>query len=145
MKRDSVLSFLILALALAATGVACGNGGEDEVSPVEATATAIGDPARGEELFQQNILGNSTAGCITCHSLEPGVTIVGPPQNDVGFRASQRVSGMSAEEYLRESIVEPDAYVVEGFTAGTMTGDFDAVLTEEEINDLVAYLLTLRG
>jgi hypothetical protein len=52
---------------------------------------------------------------------------------------------MSAAEYLRESIVEPDAYVVEGFQPGTMTGDFDTVLTEQEIDDLVAYLLTLQG
>ena len=141
MKKISVLSILILALAVMLT--ACGNG--EETAEVDPAIAAIGDPARGEELFQQNVIGGNMAGCITCHSLEPGVTIVGPPQHDIGFRAPQRVSGMSGEEYLRESIVEPDAYVVDGFQPGTMTQGFGEALTEQEINDLIAYMLTLKG
>ena len=83
-------------------------------------------------------------GCITCHSLEPGVTSVGPSVATIGAEAGSRVSGTSAEEYLRESILEPDAHVAEGFAAGIMPKGFATALTEQQVNDLVAYMLTLR-
>jgi len=51
---------------------------------------------------------------------------------------------MTAEEYLKESIITPNAHVTEGFTAGVMYQNYGKDLTEQEINDLVAYLLTLK-
>jgi hypothetical protein len=45
---------------------------------------------------------------------------------------------------LRKSIVEPDATVVEGFPAGLMSKELSAELTEQQVNDLIAYLLTVR-
>ncbi len=51
---------------------------------------------------------------------------------------------MTAEEYLHQSIVDPNAFVVPGFPKGQMIQNFGKILTEEEINDLVAFLLTLK-
>ena len=51
---------------------------------------------------------------------------------------------MSAQEYLHQSIVDPDAYVVDGFAKGQMLRDSAQRLTEEQIQDLVAFLMTLR-
>ena len=48
---------------------------------------------------------------------------------------------MSAEEYLRESIVDPAAYSVEGF-ADSMPKGLRILLSEEDIDNLVAFLLT---
>ncbi len=48
---------------------------------------------------------------------------------------------MSAEEYLRESIVEPRAYKVEGFFF-RMPVVFREILTDEDINNLIAFMLT---
>ena len=50
--------------------------------------------------------------------------------------------GLSAEEYLRESIVDPAAYIVEGYSDGTMPKGFRFLLSEEDIDSLVAFLLT---
>ena len=61
-----------------------------------------------------------------------------------GPRATTRVAGMSAQEYLHQSIVDPDAYVVDGFAKGQMLRDSAQRLTEEQIQDLVAFLMTLR-
>jgi cytochrome c oxidase subunit 2 len=47
---------------------------------------------------------------------------------------------LSAEEYLRESIVDPKAYIVEGY-GGTMQR-YKFLLSEEDIDSLVAFLLT---
>ena len=49
---------------------------------------------------------------------------------------------MSAEEYLRQSILEPDAYIVEGFPAGQMLPNLGEILSPQQIDDLVAFLLT---
>ena len=76
--------------------------------------------------------------------LEPGVVLVGPSFDGIATRAAGRVPGLSAEEYLRESILDPDAYVVDGFPAGQMLQNFSELLTEEEIDSLVAFLLTLE-
>jgi hypothetical protein len=51
---------------------------------------------------------------------------------------------MTAEEYLYQSITDPDAYVVEGFPAGQMVPNLAEILTEEQIADLIAFLLTLE-
>jgi len=132
--------FVLLALALLLA--ACGGGGEQEEKKEPAPAGA-GDAAKGAKLFKETLIG-SQPGCITCHSLEPGVTLVGPSQSDIGARAGTRVAGMPAEDYLRQSILEPDAYVVESFPAGTMPAALAGELSEQQVNDLIAYMLTLK-
>jgi len=95
-------------------------------------------------IFLEEVSGVN-AGCRLCHSLEPGVRLVGPSLYGIATAAAERVPGLSAEEYLYQSIVEPDAYVVPGYPAGTMPPDARERLTEEQIQDLVAFLLTLTG
>ena len=69
--------------------------------------------------------------------------MVGPSLAGVKAVASQEVPGQSAEAYLRESIVDPDAHVVEGFSPGVMPSTYGTQLSDEQITDLVAYLMTL--
>ncbi len=107
-------------------------------------STTGGSVNSGNELFEQATLG-SAAGCKTCHSLEPGTVIIGPSMAGIGTLAGSRVSGMPAEEYLRNSIVDPNAHIVEGFPASVMPNTYATQLTEEEIDKLVAYLLSLGG
>ena len=65
-------------------------------------------------------------------------------QAGLATRAQTRVAGMSAADYIHQSIVEPNAYVVEPFAEGLMYQNYGTDLTEQEINDLVAYTLTLE-
>ena len=121
---------------------ACGGGDTSDGGQAEAVS---GDPGRGETLFNQSSIGSASAsGCMTCHSLEEGVTLVGPSLAGVAARAPERVPELSAEEYLRQSIVEPNAYVVEGFSEGLMYQNYGRELTDQQIADLVAFLLTLE-
>ncbi len=111
-----------------------------------------GDPARGEALYRQNPIGGTTApGCATCHSVEPERVIVGPSHAGVASRAREIVSSPeysgeaeTVEAYLRESIVRPDAYIGEGFKRGVMYQRYPEALTDQDIEDLVAFLLTLE-
>ncbi len=134
MRRFSVILILLVGLAL----VACG-GSENE-------AAGDRDPVQyGEELYNGTAIGAaSSPGCITCHSLEEGVRIVGPSHAGLGARAGTVVAGQTAAEYLKESIVNPDAHITEGFAPGTMYGNYDNELTGEQIDALVAYMLTLK-
>ncbi len=140
--KVTILLMLLLSLALAA----CGGGGDETADGGgETAASSVGDAANGERLFNESIIGAASApGCITCHSLEPGVVLVGPSHSDIGTRAQTAVEGQSAEDYLRESIVEPNAHITEGYTEGVMYQTYGEELTNTQINDLVAFLLTLE-
>lgn len=102
-----------------------------------------GDPLAGRKLYYEATMGTN-AGCRICHSLEPGEVGVGPSLAGIATRAATRVPGMSAEEYLRQSILDPDAYVVPGFPKGQMVQNLGEILTDEQIDDLIAFLMTLK-
>jgi hypothetical protein len=87
----------------------------------------MGDPADGKLLFNQVSIG-AAPGCTTCHSLEPDKVIVGPSLAGVATRAAKRIPGKLAAEYLHESIISPNSYVVEGFSTGIMYQHFEDVL-----------------
>jgi len=69
---------------------------------------------------------------------------LGPSLATVGTEAGNRVAATSAVDYLRESIVAPDAHIVEGFASGLMPPAYGDELTEQQVTDLVAFLLTLK-
>jgi cytochrome c551/c552 len=134
------LLFVVLSLFLAACGA--GGGG----------AAPSGDATQGKALFEQTTIGpNSAPGCVTCHSLEPDVKLVGPSLAHVATEAAEIIkssnytgSAKTVEEYLHESIVNPNAYVVEGFPSGVMYQNYGQDLSEQQIDGLVAFLLTLK-
>src|SRR4029450_4087674 len=64
-------------------------------------------------------------GCAACHSIAPGVNIVGPTLAGISATAATRIASpdyhghaRDAAGYIRESIVEPNAYVLTGPTHG---------------------------
>ena len=80
--------------------------------------------------------------CSTCHSVEPNVVIVGPSLFGIGDRAGSRIPGLDAEAYIRQSIIDPGAYVVEGFP-DAMARNLGEVLNSQQISEIITYLLTL--
>jgi nitric oxide reductase subunit C len=96
-------------------------------------------------------------GCAACHSIVPGVNIVGPTLAGMPATASMRIKSpdykgkaTDAASYIRESIVDPNAYVLTGqptYAAGgrsLMPHDYGQTLKSEQIDHIVAYLMTLR-
>ena len=91
---------------------------------------------RGKALFTEK-------GCNACHTIAglPGATgQVGPPLSTIGTVAASRKPGTSAEAYIHESIAEPQAFAAPGFPPVMPKLD----LTDQELNSLVAYLLSLK-
>lgn len=119
-----------------------------EAAAAEPTASAaidpttIGDPAAGQALFNQ-MVSQANFSCSNCHHPDSDQRLVGPGLQGVAQRAAQDHPGMTADEYLHTSIVEPNNFVVEGYPENLMPQVYAEALTEEQINNLVAYLLTL--
>lgn len=135
--RLIVIVTLVLVLIVLITG-ACSSQSSD-------TAITPSDPQVGKELFNrtQELAGAPT--CKTCHVIEAGKpAIVGPNLNGIATRAGQRVDGQTAEEYIYTSIVDPYAYVVHGYQSSIMVRNYDQLLTQQQIRDIVAYLMTLE-
>ena len=128
MKNRLLPLILGLAILLAACS---GSGG------------SASDSSAGKELFAQAVIG-SQAGCAACHSLEPGVVVIGPSLAGIGDRAGEVVAGQSAADYLKESITAPDAHIADGFPASIMPQEYTEELSSEQIDQLVAYMLTLK-
>jgi cbb3-type cytochrome c oxidase subunit III len=99
---------------------------------------ALDDPvARGQAVFNSN-------GCGGCHAIQGlSAGTVGPELTQIGTVAETRVEGMSAEEYLHESIVNPSAHIVEGYN-DLMPKNFGDILSEEQLADLIAFLSSLK-
>ncbi len=128
-------------LAVLLVLAACGNGDANTTAP----AATVGDPERGRQIWDDGggVL-SAGAGCQECHSLdgsEKAGSRRAPTWQGVSGRAGNRVPGLSAEKYLRESIVDPAAYIVEGYS-DIMPKGFRFLLSEEDIDNLVAFLLT---
>lgn len=108
-----------------------------------------GDPEAGAEIFTtQFTTASGIWMCSQCHSNTPDeLRLIGPGLWNVAVRAETRVEGQTAVEYIRNSILHPNDFIAPGdpaFPPGLMPQDYEEVLTEEQINDLIAYLLTLH-
>lgn len=99
-----------------------------------------GDAANGEALFHAGKAGGVPA-CINCHTSVQSAFSLGPSLENVAARAAERPGYASAVDYLHRSIVEPGAYVVPGYR-NIMYGEYGTQLTAQEIDDIIAYLLT---
>ena len=106
----------------------------------------------GQETIALAIEAMTRTGCNSCH-VTTGLPLVdaamlGPDQTNLGAIAASRREGYSAEEYLRESIVEPSAFIVEECPLGqclqVMPENYGDLLSEAEINAIVAYLVSLK-
>ena len=105
-----------------------------EQSPVE----------QGEKLFKQTHIGkNKVIGCIACHSIKPNQIIIGPSLAGLSLRAPYLVAGQSAQEYIKNSIINPDSHIVDGYLPAVMFSGYSQELSEEEINYIVEYLVQL--
>jgi len=111
-------------------------------APVEPSA-AGGDPANGQVLFNTFQLAAGFA-CATCHYVDREDQLIGPGLLNVSARTESRVPGMSVYDYLHTSIVNPGAFVVPNFPDGLMPRNWADVYSEDEIDDLIAYLMTLH-
>ena len=164
MGRSSLLLACALGLILMMAGACGGGNGEpaatSTLKPTATPTSAIietptpsdGLVARGRELYL-NVPDNAAPQalwCYQCHFIESvagAAGLIGPEHSHLATVADTRKPGLSAEEYIRESIKNPALFVAEGVersTPGLMTNAITEKLTEDQIEALVAFLMTLK-
>ena len=113
-----------LMLFLSSVLVACG-GASDPV-------------AHGKQIYDK-------LGCNACHAIGGQGGTTGPDQTTLATTAVQRIkdpgykgNARDAAGYIRESIIQPGAYVVPGFPDNLMPTTFGQQLSAQDLDDLVA-------
>jgi mono/diheme cytochrome c family protein len=93
-------------------------------------------PGDGADLFMRK-------GCASCHNGPETTARIGvaPSLADVREWAGTRRPGLSAADYVRESILNPPAFISPAFEESGPTAMPSLNLTDAEVDALVAYLL----
>jgi cytochrome c oxidase subunit 2 len=117
-----------LAKQKAASGAAA-SGGTGSTGRSSGASTS----ALGKKTF-------ASAGCGGCHTFKPAGTDaqVGPDLDNLAADAQK--AGEPVADYVRQSIVDPNAVVAAGYQPGVMPPNFGDTLSPEELDALVAYL-----
>ena len=126
---------LVVLLVLAA----CGDG--DATTTSEAVQLSGEEAAALEKVALGVIAGSDPVPCSLCHTIgKVAFAKIGPDLTNIATRADAA--------YIRESIVDPRAVIVENCPSGPCSPDnmstlFAQTLTEEEIDAVVWYLMGL--
>lgn len=114
------------------------------LSPEEYEKKRIDPYPEGWTTAQKGEAIYKSAGCMTCHTTT-GERLVGPTFKGIFGRSEQIVGGNVTvdENYLRESILQPQAKIVAGFEGQAMPS-FQGVLKDQQINWVIDYLKTVK-
>lgn len=116
----------------------------DVVWPRDVTVLLpLGNSERGAALFE------STFGCVACHGRieRPGSNFVGPHLAAIGSTAASRDAEKSAPQYLYESVLRPNDYIVETCrdgrpcTSPSAMPDYGELLSLQDMADLISFMM----
>lgn len=133
--------FRVVRVSVDTTTELTNTTGTTTQATVTNTVSSIEVPAEVIAIFTKGT-------CFACHVI-PGMPTavgqVGPNLSNIGLTAATRIEGYSAEEYLRESLLEPNAFIASECPTGPclpnlMVQNLGESLTTEEIDTIVAYL-----
>jgi nitric oxide reductase subunit C len=135
----------------AGTGSGTGSG-KTAVGGAAGAGAAAGAAAGGGEKLLQSV----SPPCTTCHQMTAGVDQPGPSLAGLAQRAQQRLKApgykgkaRDAKSYIRESIVDPNAYVVPGATYGSggkslMPATYGQTLKPAQVDQIVDFLMKAK-
>jgi len=102
-----------------------------------AVASSLPPAEQGGELFNKR-------GCNACHSID-GSVLVGPSFKGLFGKDEKLTNGKTIkvdENYLRESILQPQLNIVEGYQP--VMPAFEGILSDEEVTALIEYIKILK-
>lgn len=121
-------------------------GGEVSLPPDARLLLPIGLAKRGEQLY------TGVYGCIACHG-DPavsGTNNVGPHLGAIGRVGADRIDGVSAAQYIYDSMLNPGAFIAPECKHGpcaepTAMPEYASLMNLQDFADLLVYLLELQG
>lgn len=110
------------------------------VAPLTISVTASIE----ESQRQGELLFNGIATCNACHTVNAVGGLVGPDLVGIAVRIVANHSDLSVEAALELEIVNPTEHVTENFRGDLMPLNYVDILTPQQIQDIVAYLVSLE-
>jgi mono/diheme cytochrome c family protein len=113
-------------------------------------ASAGGDAANGQVIFttSHTLPDGVQWMCASCHSITPDeLVLIGPGLYNVSVRSQTYGLGLTPEEYVHNSIVNPQDFIAPHPAGGQwplQMPQWGQILTDQEVSDLVAYVMTLH-
>lgn len=101
------------------------------------TTSSGGNVAAGKTVFASNT-------CATCHTFTPAAAsgTIGPNLDTAPAKDAKADGNMALAAFIKQSIVDPNAYIAQGFSKGLMPTSFGTSLSTTQLNDLVAFILS---
>jgi len=112
-----------------------------DTTSVSSSVAAAASPTANGRKIMQNI------GCFACHTID-GTKLVGPSFKGIwGETQTVTTSGEKREiivdeDYIRKSIFDPNADIVDGYTKGLMV-TYEGQLSDSDVDNIIEYLKTL--
>jgi cytochrome c oxidase subunit 2 len=115
----------------------------------EATKTSMQQAQKtpASPLIESGKLVAARNGCQSCHSPD-GMSSPGPTWEHLFGAMRKFVGGAPVRcdrEYLRESILNPNAKIVEGYPPGMMPDNYSQKLSDEQLHALIEYIISLAN
>jgi cytochrome c551/c552 len=106
-------------------------------SITKTTPSSGGNAAAGKTVF-------TSAGCSTCHTFKPAGSngTIGPDLDTAPTASAKTDHNMPLAAFIRQSIIDPNAYIAKGYKSGLMPTNFKTQLSAKQLNDLVAFILS---
>ena len=110
-----------------------------EVKPIYKKSTEqkeiLGLAKRGEDIFHKH----AVASCVRCHKVGNEGGVIGPAMDGIASRKDRA--------YIYESLINPTAQLAEGFDklGASPMPPMNILLDEQQLADVMAYLMTLKG
>jgi cytochrome c551/c552 len=94
-----------------------------------------GNAAAGKTVFASN-------GCASCHTFKPAGAsgTIGPDLDTAPASDAKADHNMALAAFIKESIVQPDAYIAKGYSKGIMPSTFGQSLSKSDLQNLVAFI-----
>lgn len=121
---------------------------DDSGAVAQPVSETKGDPAKGREWFTDRKLGN----CLACHANPDLADLpfhgeVGPSMDGVADRWSEaelRGIVINPKKTFSDETIMPAFYRADGFKRPLEDFEGKTILTAEQVEDVVAYLMTLK-
>jgi cytochrome c551/c552 len=101
------------------------------------TATGGAHLAAGKAVFAAN-------GCASCHTFAPAnaTGTIGPNLDTAPAQDAKADNNMNLAAFIKQSIVDPNAYIAKGYPKGVMPDTFGTSLSQLQLQNLVAFILS---
>ena len=111
-------------------------------TPAGTTTTKSGGGGGGNAAAGKSVFASS--GCGSCHTFKPAGSTgsIGPNLGSAPAADAKADHGMALAAFVKESIVNPDAYVPKGYPKGVMPSTFGKSLSKSQLDDLVAFIVS---